>query len=521
MKPLIAFALIAALPAGAQVSLSRAGYDDRVKAAWLGQILGTLMGFQFEHKPRAVERVTQVPERFKVAPIDDDYHYELIALEAFERHGLGLTVEQLGAHWKETHAGAWGSSEQTRLLLQRGIKPPLTGHPRYNRLWFSIGPQFSADIYGMVAPGMPNVAGRLARELGHINGYAEGTDGAVFVAGMVSLAFVETDPRQVVKKAAQLIHPKSPYRQCLDLVIGMAESGASASEVADAVEDRWHMEYPATNNAVANGGLVALSVWFGEGDYYQTVNHAFAAADFTDADCNAANAGAVVGAMKGMRALPADQVARLNDRIRGDAMGGVKITPPVDVSITDVARRTAALGARFLAANGGSADGQKMSIPRQAVQTQEPELFSLAGLMQYWNPEWKLARAGFGAGGGGMMGVRGITYLDGEVLVTYPRDEVRSAMLERTAVLGAKPKLSVEVGADPGRVWRLDIMAGNDVLLTREIEGTGSGKECTWQTVSVDLSNYASRETHLRLYQRVLIPKKLGGNAYWRALRLE
>ena len=28
-------------------------------------------------------------------------------------------------------------------------------------------------------------------------------------------------------------------------------------------EDRWHIEYPATNNAVGNGGLVALAVWFG------------------------------------------------------------------------------------------------------------------------------------------------------------------------------------------------------------------------------------------------------------------
>ena len=33
---------------------------------------------------------------------------------------------------------------------------------------------------------------------------------------------------------------------------------------------------------------------FGEGDFLKTVNLAFAAADYTDADCNAATAGAVV-----------------------------------------------------------------------------------------------------------------------------------------------------------------------------------------------------------------------------------
>ena len=52
--------------------------------------------------------------------------------------------------------------------------------PRYNRLWFSIGPQFSADVYGALAPGMPNLAAKMAREYGHLNGYAEGVDGAFF-----------------------------------------------------------------------------------------------------------------------------------------------------------------------------------------------------------------------------------------------------------------------------------------------------------------------------------------------------
>lgn len=106
---------------------------------------------------------------------------------------------------------------------------------------------------------MPNTAGRIAREYGHINGYAEGADGAVFMAGMVSLAFVENDPRQIVRKAAQLLDRRSPYRQALDLVITMADAGATAEAVAGAVEDRWHIEYPATNLAVANGALVDCS----------------------------------------------------------------------------------------------------------------------------------------------------------------------------------------------------------------------------------------------------------------------
>src|SRR5262245_22055018 len=120
----------------------------------------------------------------------------MVAVRAFEQYGIAMTVEQLGEQWKENSCGSWGSSEQARLNFSKGIKAPHTGHPRYNKLWFTIGPQFSADVYGALAPGMPNLAGRLAREFGHLNGYAEGTDGAVFMAAMVSLAFRKRTPNK-------------------------------------------------------------------------------------------------------------------------------------------------------------------------------------------------------------------------------------------------------------------------------------------------------------------------------------
>ena len=64
--------------------------------------------------------------------------------------------------WKENSCGSWGSSEQARLQLMKGVKAPDCGHPRYNKLWFTIGPQFSADVYGLLTPGMPNAAASMA-----------------------------------------------------------------------------------------------------------------------------------------------------------------------------------------------------------------------------------------------------------------------------------------------------------------------------------------------------------------------
>ncbi len=405
-----------------QMVISRAEYLDRAKAIWMAQMIGQLTGLKFEHKTASVLKNTPLVHGKGFAETDDDYYYEMVAIRAFEKYGIDLTVEQLGAQWLENSAGSWGSSEQTLLLLKRGIKPPETGSPRYNKLWWTIGPQFSSDVFGILAPGMPNVAAALARRLTHINGYAEGTDGAVFVSGMISLGFVETDTQKIVRKAAQLISPLSPYRQCLDMVVSMADAGKQPEEIFRVINERWGIEYPATNNAVVNGGIVATAVWFGKGDFSQTENLAFTAADFADTDCNAANAASVVAAMHGTSVLPEDILASFNDRIRGAVMGPVALTPPVDESIAALGVRTAAIGEKILVAHGAKVEGDKIIIHTEQPITQEPELFKLSDFTKMWNPDWSLERAGFGGSGGGIAGIRGDTYLDGDTLSIFPRD---------------------------------------------------------------------------------------------------
>jgi hypothetical protein len=509
-----------------QLVLSRTRYLDRAKAIWIGQMIGQWTGLQFEHKVASVLKNTPLRSLPGYAPIDDDYYYEMVAIRAFEKYGVDLTVEELGKQWVENNAGSWGSSEQALLLLKRGVKAPDTGSPRFNRLWWTIGPQFSSDVYGTLNPGMPNQAAALARRLGHINGYAEGTDGAVFVAGMISLGFVESDPKEIVRKAAQLISKLSPYRQCLDMVISMAETGSATQEIFRAIDERWGIEYPATNNAVVNGGIVATSVWFGRGDFATTENLAFSAADFSDTDCNAANAASVIGAMKGLSALPADLVASLNDRIYGAAMGPLKLTPPVDESISDLARRTAVLGEKILLSHGARMQGDDVIIPTEQPETQEAELFKLSDLTKWWNPDWALERAGFGGAGGGIAGIRGNTYLDGETLSIWPRDEVRGAFLRRSVQLGDNPVLTFDVGADPGCAWHLNVFVNNDRLLDRIIDGGPIAQPETpperhWEHIRLDLGAYKNDRIVLRLYDLVLVPHRYAGNSYWRRVALE
>jgi len=273
---------------------------------------------------------------------------------------------------------------------------------------------------------------------------------------------------------------------------------------------------------VPNGGLAAMGVWFGEGDFLKTVNIVYRAADFTDADCNAANAAAVVAAMHGMSGLPQHLVEPLHDRIVGSEMGGVKLTPPVDEKISDLAEHTAAIGERFLLANGAKLHNQEISIPTQEPATQPAELFTLADLMKFWNPDWKLERAGFGGAGGGIGNIHGITHLEDDVLATWPRDPVRGVVLRRTVKLSDSPALSFAVAADSGRTWELEVYAANQGVFRKLIDGSGEkSSERKWQEIKIDLKEFAGKETELRLYQRVLLVDKIPGNAYWKGIELK
>ena len=521
---IIAAALIGTVPAqAADRRLTLDSYRDKVYGAWIGQIIGASYGFNFEGKARNAIELDHFLNHYDTAIVDDDYYYEMVALYGFERHGLNMTVEQLGDMWKEYKAGTWGSSEQARLALERGIKAPDSGSPRYNRWFHTIGPQFSSDIYGMISPGMVNLAGAVARKYSHVNGYAEGSDGAVFVAACISEAFFETNPAKIVRQAAQLIDPRSNYRKAVDQVLAAYERGEPWRQIAAESEARWRPDYPQLNNSVANGALVALGILFGEGDYLKSINVVTQMGDYTDADCNAANVSSVVGAMRGLKAIPAQLIEPLHNRVYGDHMGPLKLGRTIDERIDDLARRVADIGEKNLLANGARLSGDTLVIPQQTAKTQPLEYFDINDYGALWNSDWKLE----GASRGG----QGATYLDGDVLVTFPRD-TRPCMLERTlAIPSGTPKLHLEIGYLTNRPWRLQVFVDDDVLKTQMIGSgdSGNSKEVppnaasavpNWTNVDEDLSKYGGKTVKLRLYQW-LSQDRIPGAAYWRSVKIE
>src|SRR5215469_93532 len=116
-------------PSARTLQLTHETYVDRVRAVWTAQMIAQRTGGRFEHKPASTLPVTPLSHLPGYAPVDDDYYYEMVAVRAFEKYGINLSVEQLGQQWLENNAGSWGSSEQALLLLKQGVKPPDTGNP--------------------------------------------------------------------------------------------------------------------------------------------------------------------------------------------------------------------------------------------------------------------------------------------------------------------------------------------------------------------------------------------------------
>lgn len=105
------------------------------------------------------------------------------------------------------------------------------------------------------------------------------------------------------------------------------------------------------------------------------------------------------------------------------------------------------------------------------------------------------------------------------MLATWPAEEVRGVVLRRTVKLGVNPSLGLEVAANKGCAWQLEVFADNTRSLDRVIGG-GLGDARNWQNVTVDLSAIRDREVEIRVCQRTLVPNHVAGNAYWHNLRV-
>ncbi len=312
-----------------------AGLGERILEGWTGQLAGGAFGTALEgYHYRKILDVYGRIEAYITTPetINDDVTYELVFLDVFERMGRKLTSQELGIEWVRQIPFGWSAEWVALHNLADGILPPESGSFR-NPYSDWIGAQMRGMVCGMLAPGWPLEAARLAHVDGVVSHSANGVYGEMYAAVLTSLAFVHHDPRELVVDALRFLPQESEYvsvaRECLDtLRAGTDPLRAWESLDARFEQYNWIHAYP---NLAAD----LLALWHSDGE----ITPAFSLLAYAglDVDCNAGLVGNVLGVMHG---VPEQWAGPLNDTLETYLPGKERL------SIRELAQRTALLAAR-------------------------------------------------------------------------------------------------------------------------------------------------------------------------------
>jgi ADP-ribosylglycohydrolase len=313
--------------------------EARIYAGWLGQLAGGAFGTAIEgYHSDQIAAVYGPIDCFITTPetINDDVTYELVFLDVFERLGRALTSVDIGLEWVRQIPFGWSAEWVALHNLADGILPPKSGRFR-NPYSDWIGAQMRGMICGLLAPGFPLEAARLAHLDGVVSHSANGVYGEMYAAVLTSLAFVRFEPRQLILEALRFIPRRSEYAHITGEVLETLRTESDPAQAWRKLDRRfeqynWIHAYP---NLAAD----LLALWHSEGD--MTAAFRLLAHAGLDVDCNAGLVGTVLGVMSG---VPERWGAPLQDTLETYLPGKEKL------SIRALARRTASLAHDNLAA---------------------------------------------------------------------------------------------------------------------------------------------------------------------------
>ena len=374
MRPVVvaaAIGVLAATVAGQSVTsrtISRGALEDKIRGGWVGKMIGVSYGAptEFRSNGRINEgEITWSPERVSNALEQDDLYVGMTLAETMDRLGLDAGVEQYGAAFKRSEYPLWHANAGARRLLNLGIKAAMSGHPKYNIHANDIDFQIEADFIGLMCPGLPRDSNRYCLRVGRVMNHGDGLYGGMFVSGMYTAAFFETDVRRVVEQGLACLPSESRYARVIrDVLEWSAQSPDDWKKVWQRVEDKWDRDDSCPDGALApfnidaaiNGAYVALGLLCGRGDFARTLE--IAARSGQDSDCNPSTAGGILGVMLGYSAIPDAWKS-------GIPAIAAKSFAYTHSSLDDICRSTLARALTLVGRAGGRVSDTEVTVPRQ------------------------------------------------------------------------------------------------------------------------------------------------------------
>ena len=304
--------------------ISVSEYRDKMKAGWIGQMVGVGWGAptEFRYKAQIIPE-DKVPE-WKPETVNqfgqDDIYVEMTFLRTLEQYGLDAPIRQAGIDFANSGYKLWHANKFGRRNLRKGIAPPDSGHPEFNRHADDIDYQIEADYAGLIAPGMPNFGIELGEKFGRLMNYGDGLYGGQFVAGMYAEAFFEDDPVSIVKAGLKCIPARSQYAETIRDVLKwhrQCPDDWEATWQKILVKYQNHPEYrrfscsgkteegvpkPFNIDAKINGAYIVMGLLYGQGDLDKTTVISMRCG--LDSDCNPSNAAGILFTTVGFANLP-------------------------------------------------------------------------------------------------------------------------------------------------------------------------------------------------------------------------
>jgi len=308
------------------------------------------------------------------APDNDDIYINLLFLYCLRKYGIDVDPVTVAHEWDAKIRKVWHANEAGLANIRKGILPPDSGNPRYNLHADDIDFQIESDIFGMIAPGMPQVSNRYGQRMGHIMNYGDGVYGGMFISAMYTQAFFAKNVREVVENGLKAIPAQSLYAQLIrDVIRWHDENPNDWLKTWHLVQEKWGevdhcpdgYKQPFNIDAKLNGGYVVMGLLYGNGDWYKTMNYATRSGQ--DADCNPANAAGILGTLIGAHAIPAEYREPLHNTYWNKTLAGLPDSFEIDVLAED----TAQVGLKVLLANGGEVKTKEQKLVLM-IPYQEP-----------------------------------------------------------------------------------------------------------------------------------------------------
>jgi ADP-ribosylglycohydrolase len=340
-------------------------YLEKVYAGLLGKIIGVRLGAPVEPLFWTAEKIAEVfgeihnyVKEYKNFAADDDINGPIFFIraveDAFKETGK-LDAVDIGDAWLNYSAQGhgmfwWGgygtSTEHTAYThLMNGIKPPLSGSVQMNGTTVAeqIGGQIFIDTWGLICPGNPEEAARLAGMAASVSHDLNGMYGASYIAACIAMAFVEKDVEKITLECRKYLPSDSEYKKMIDDVYDFyTKNPDNWRDALSYVNAKYTKDkYPGVVHIIPNSAYIIISMLYGKGDFSKTLEISVMCG--WDTDCNAGNIGTIMGVAKGLKGIEAKWRKPVNDFVAASSVIGC-------LNINDVptlAKKIAAYGALY------------------------------------------------------------------------------------------------------------------------------------------------------------------------------